>query len=363
MDFPRTVDEITPEWLTTVLRESGAIDSASVESFNAETIGASRGNAGLIVRVEMQYDVKHFGAPNTVIAKFAKPDESHRARFAKFYSVETSFFQQMTSDVGMRIPKMYFAECDAVSSFFCLILEDLSHLREVDLTTDCDLEDAQLVMKSLAALHAKWWDRPDLPTWLLDFGKLVEPEMLIERFESLIDPFLEISGDYLPAGLEPVIRRLAPKLPDVQQLMTESRVTLSHVDFKLMNMFFDDDAEGNERLIVYDWQSAARSRGSVDVAEFLMSSFSNETRRKYEAQLLRLYYDQLLEHGVSNFSYDQLEYDLRLGLLTRLFRRVLSTAGPGKSKLATEEGRRTAFTRIERLQIIIDWNCDEVIPN
>ena len=24
MDFPRTVDEITPEWLTRVLRESGA---------------------------------------------------------------------------------------------------------------------------------------------------------------------------------------------------------------------------------------------------------------------------------------------------------------------------------------------------
>lgn len=26
MDFPRTVDEITPEWLMQVLRENGAID-------------------------------------------------------------------------------------------------------------------------------------------------------------------------------------------------------------------------------------------------------------------------------------------------------------------------------------------------
>ncbi len=31
MDFPRTVDEITPEWLTQVLRESGAIADSNQE--------------------------------------------------------------------------------------------------------------------------------------------------------------------------------------------------------------------------------------------------------------------------------------------------------------------------------------------
>jgi|GEM_PF-1682691 hypothetical protein len=35
MDFPRTIDEITPEWLTQVLRESGAIRDAGVESFES----------------------------------------------------------------------------------------------------------------------------------------------------------------------------------------------------------------------------------------------------------------------------------------------------------------------------------------
>jgi hypothetical protein len=38
MDFPRTIDEITPEWLTRVLRESGAIDGTNVESFEATNI-------------------------------------------------------------------------------------------------------------------------------------------------------------------------------------------------------------------------------------------------------------------------------------------------------------------------------------
>jgi hypothetical protein len=38
MDFPRTVDEITPEWLTNVLRESGAIDKSTVESVSANVL-------------------------------------------------------------------------------------------------------------------------------------------------------------------------------------------------------------------------------------------------------------------------------------------------------------------------------------
>ena len=43
MDFPRTVDEITPEWLTRVLRESGAIREAAVQSFETTDIGFDTG--------------------------------------------------------------------------------------------------------------------------------------------------------------------------------------------------------------------------------------------------------------------------------------------------------------------------------
>jgi hypothetical protein len=38
IDFPRTFDEISPEWLTQVLRESGAISDAVVESLVLENV-------------------------------------------------------------------------------------------------------------------------------------------------------------------------------------------------------------------------------------------------------------------------------------------------------------------------------------
>ena len=46
MEFPRTVDEITPEWLTQVLRASGAITDTSIVSFSPAEIGVGRGAGG-----------------------------------------------------------------------------------------------------------------------------------------------------------------------------------------------------------------------------------------------------------------------------------------------------------------------------
>ena len=62
MDFPRTADEITPEWLTQVLRESGTIRNASVESF--EVSGLAGGLVGNVNRVLLEYDQKEHGSPN-----------------------------------------------------------------------------------------------------------------------------------------------------------------------------------------------------------------------------------------------------------------------------------------------------------
>ena len=43
MDFPRTIDEITPEWLTKVLRESGAIENANyTRRYHSLHIGLNR---------------------------------------------------------------------------------------------------------------------------------------------------------------------------------------------------------------------------------------------------------------------------------------------------------------------------------
>ena len=68
MDFPRTVDEITPEWLTQVLRESGAIDGAKVESFVFEDIGG-QGAWSEVRRIVLEYETTETAAPPSLVAK------------------------------------------------------------------------------------------------------------------------------------------------------------------------------------------------------------------------------------------------------------------------------------------------------
>ncbi|MDA1280186.1 MAG: hypothetical protein O3B95_09160 [Chloroflexi bacterium] len=69
MDFPRTVEEIRAEWLTQVLRESGAIGHASVESFEIANIGDDQGLTADVSRIDLCFDQVEIGAPRSAVAK------------------------------------------------------------------------------------------------------------------------------------------------------------------------------------------------------------------------------------------------------------------------------------------------------
>ena len=92
MDFPRTVDEITPEWLTQVLRESGAIQKSTVESFDIEPIGVGMGTVGILKRLVLQFDVHEPNAPGSVVAKFSPIEESKREFFKRLNTREYQFY-------------------------------------------------------------------------------------------------------------------------------------------------------------------------------------------------------------------------------------------------------------------------------
>jgi hypothetical protein len=74
MDFPRTVEEITPEWLTRVLRESGAIEGARVESIDASSLGEDSGVTAAIHLLNVGYDFIEENAPQKIVAKHPTED-------------------------------------------------------------------------------------------------------------------------------------------------------------------------------------------------------------------------------------------------------------------------------------------------
>ncbi len=67
--LPVAPEGLTPEWLTTALRSSGALPSGSVTAVDSEVIGAGIGFIGTVARLKLTYDGAPSDAPETVVAK------------------------------------------------------------------------------------------------------------------------------------------------------------------------------------------------------------------------------------------------------------------------------------------------------
>jgi hypothetical protein len=362
MDFPRTVDEITSEWLTQVLSESGVVIRANVVSFQSERIGGDTGITGVLNRIRLEYDSQEPGAPGSVVAKHS-PDEASTRTLLKYRNAaELRFYKNIADEVGIDVPHMYFGEMDEETAECVLLLEDLGHLRAVDQDDDCSTEDALAVLTGISGVHARYWsDTPDFER-ISKYLPKITSSITTETLNKNIAPFVELVGESLPDGIEQLARKLAPKISKVGEMLYESPVTLSHTDLKITNMFFDDSVGSPPRVTFYDWQGVRAAKAALDISYFVSANFSTQTRRKIEHQLLDGYHQSLVDQGVKGYSLDEFMYDVRVALLFRLPPRICSTAILGKTMMATAEGRANMSALVERLQTLIDWNCDEVIP-
>ena len=162
MDFPRTVDEITPEWLTQVLRESGAIEGERVVAVSVGDMGGEQGHMAGVSRIAVEYDSASEKSFRTLIVKSKRAAlEPEWAKFAyPMYEREVEIYRGHDSDFNVRLPKCHFAEYDPETTAMAIILEDLGHLRTEREEDDLSLDDGLSIIRYLAQLHASWWGKP-----------------------------------------------------------------------------------------------------------------------------------------------------------------------------------------------------------
>ena len=266
MDFPRTVDEITPEWLTQVLRESGAIDSEHVVSFQSQRIGVETGLSGVLHRLTLEYDGDDAGLPNSVVAKY--PSDSHELRIRRLSTnkIEISFYKNFVKEVDIDVPSLYFGEIDEDTGECLLLLEDLGHLRAVPQTEDCSIDDAFALLSGISRIHAHYWSgRPGFDQIPDHLTTAPTGNFTRENMEKNTGTFVELVGDVLPNGIESMAWRLAPQLSKVVKMVYTPPITLIHGDLKLINMFFDDSVVDPPKLVVYDWQALRAAKAALDV--------------------------------------------------------------------------------------------------
>jgi len=307
-DLLRFAADVTPEWLTQVLARSGALRPASsVTDVVAAPVGT--GQMADTSRLTLTYDVPGAGPPS-VVGKFASADDQSRGTglALRAYEIEVRFYKEVAHRVGARVPGLYFAEVEADTGWFTLLLEDIAEASQGDQIEACGAEVAAAVLDEMAGLHAPCWEAPDLAA--LEWLNRNSPEaddFLAAMVASLFPGFLERYRDQLAPEHAELCRLFVENLGTWARLRQGPR-TASHGDFRLDNLLF---VPGERRPVVVDWQTLSWAGGSYDVAYFIGGCLHAEERRRHEPDLLAHYHQALCAGGVQDYSLDQLRADTR----------------------------------------------------
>jgi hypothetical protein len=361
IDVPSTIDLVTCEWLTGVLRGSGAVTpSTSVIELAADQIGVGLGVMALLYRITPTYAPASAG-PRSIVIKMASRHNETRAVAAgyRFYEREASFYQRLSDKTELRSPLAYHAAYDANSGDFVVVMEDLSAGRVCDQITGCSVEDALAVVTTLARHHGEWWNNPRL----LDYQFIqspADPPYPAFNAQSGSDawgPCLANIGHVIPESLRFVGERWAEIGPRIMELSPDLPWTLTHGDLRLDNIFFG--ASGD--FAVVDWQICFRNGGAFDLAYFLSQSLPVSQRRAHEHQLLDAYYNELWASGVNDYPVDDLWRDYRRAVL---FCFCYPMTAAGQLDLVNERAVALVRTMMERaVAAIEDLNATELVPN
>ncbi len=303
--IPASPDEVTAEWLSTVL-------GTPVADVAVSPIGT--GQTGATYRVAATYRSGDGGLPETFVVKLPSQDPEVRAGASFGYQAEHAFYTDVADTVRVPMPHCYHCDIDSGGADFVLLLSDMAPAVQGDQLAGCGAQEAELAVRALAGLHGpRWCD----PAWR-DFtgaamGKPDEDSAkgLGDIFTMAVGITLDKLGPRLSkedaATLNDVAAAMAPWL-----LLEPDRFSVLHGDFRLDNLLFDPD---HTRVAVVDWQTLAVGLPARDLAYFVASGLDPQLRAQAERDLVGAYHRELLAHGVRDYDADTCWRDYRLGML------------------------------------------------
>jgi aminoglycoside/choline kinase family phosphotransferase len=306
LSIPKSPDALSADWLTSALCNGGLAGIPTVTSFEYEPIAEGVGFLGKLGRLRLNYAGAAAGAPLTLIAKLPTEDEKSRqlAMAFRFYEREVSFYQEIGSRAGIRVPTLHYGAADPSNGDFVLLLEDLAPARVGDQLQGCTGDQARVAIKAIAECHASWWQSPRLESlaWLPTTNDPIH-HFAQPAFQQCWAPFVQFVGDKLSPAMKRTGEALATKIILMLDGLADMPKTLVHGDYRADNLFFGGTEDGSA-LAVVDWQVSSRGGGTFDVGYFLAGNVSPQVRRAHEMDLLQLYVRTLKEHGVQNFNLD-----------------------------------------------------------
>lgn len=290
--------QLTPAWVEGVLRGSGDLEQGvSVTGVATERIGEGVGVLSILQRVKPTYSGPT-NAPSSFIVKYPTDDATQRftADALALYIRELKFYAECADSAPFRTAKCYAQAIAGDNTDFTIAMEDMGGHRTLDQLEGVGIDDAKVLLDTLADFHAMWWDKPRLDEMASYFQPLDNPtyNAVLPMLWQGGWPMVEQHGmDVVPESVARIGGMWAEKVPWMLQNLMQPR-TMCHGDYRADNLMF----EGSTPIAI-DFQIVGTGSGIYDVGYFISQSIDAEVRAGRDRELVNGYLDRLESHGIT----------------------------------------------------------------
>ena len=349
-------DDVSPEWLSFILqRNSGETRSRvrSVEVLLREELPIST-----ICRLGITYEEPvSEGCPRSIFLKLPRVLSKVGKTLGVDDHAEVEFYTNVASRIGSPpLIRCYDAAYSRKTHLSHILLEDLTETHSqpeqnnappIDLSRDA--------VRALARAHGACW-RPQISDSRSDSlifeesGRSFDKKtlgMFIENLTKNVAEFQKFAD--LTADQNEAYRLMLGSADAIWgRMMRKDHLTITHGDMHWWNFLYPKEPH-LDSVRVFDWHLWHRDLGTRDLAFLLALGGFAEPRPEIEEDLLRAYYETLVENGVIAYSWDMLIEDYRWSAIRNLNIPVIFWS-QGKHYSTWRTAMRRAFDSYNRLE-------------
>jgi HAD superfamily hydrolase (TIGR01509 family) len=250
------------------------------------------------------------------ILKYENKQENNLSSMAKklqLYEREYYFYTNISSQVGINVPKFYNLLVDENSNNIGVVLENLLE-KKYKINLNLNIESIDITLKivdRMARMHSRFWNKnlnkmfPKLKSSndvvFFPFFK----DFINERYELFKSNWSKILNDCQNDKCDEIYKNF-DKIQE--RFSCGNHITFIHGDIKSPNIFYDTDNECEPYFI--DWQHCAIGKGVQDLIFFIIESFDITNIKSIFYLTKEYYYRKLVEYGISNYSIEEYETDI-----------------------------------------------------
>ncbi len=348
---PSTYEAITVEWLTDILCRD--LPDARVKGLRLDARDDGSSNRRRIF-VDYNEAGKAAGLPDRLFCKAAEGLENRIVLGVSGTALaEANFYNLVRNRLDIEAPRAVYAGFDPETFAYIIVMPDMAgEVHFCDERTRLDWKGATALVTTLARLHGRFFESPELgtralpfrhwPIWWRDMmtGAPDFPDFCDRGFvdaQSVIpNRLFARRADIWPATEKSVARHL--HLPR----------SLIHSDVHFKNWYRTDKGD----LGLSDWQLTTIGHWSRDYAFATTTALTVEQRRDWGEELLRFYLDQLAACGGERPGYDDALTNVRQQLFSALAFWTITLRPTGDMPAMQPE--HTTYEFIKRMATAID---------